>query len=418
MPLRIRAGDIVMQRFLPDGTPAGAETEVNSRTVGDQERPAAAMNETGSLVVVWASLTDTDSAYDICARRFLNGVPQGDEFLVNAGVSGSQTDPDVAISNSGMFVVVWDGWTALDDREVFMRLYGADGLARSGDIRVNSTTAYSQAKPAVRFRPDGSFVVVWESWAQDAPAGYGVVARVFDSTGTPLSAEIQVNTYTADYQWYADVETFPDNGFAVVWCSWEQDGWDGSIVYQRFGQDGARRGGEVLVNTTTSQYQWLPRIRRTPANGSLVIWSSWKQDGSREGVYAQLLDSTGRKLSFETPCNTTTESFQWEPDAVVTGTGEFLATWSSWGQAGMDYDVVARQVTPRIPQGYINPTVLSHAFGRSTSRITVHVVDSLTLTGHTYDAVFDSLPGQDCSRVRHQYLDRRYAGPQFSDQPG
>ncbi|MCC6397583.1 MAG: hypothetical protein IT282_11245 [Bacteroidetes bacterium] len=272
-----------------------------------------------------------------------------------------------------------------------MRVYAADGSPATGEIRVHTTTAFSQAKPAVKFRADGSFVVVWESWGQDAAGGYGVYARLFDSTGTPLSGELQVNTYVADYQWYADVETFSNNSFAVVWCSWEQDGADGSIVMQRFAPDGSRIGGEQIVNTTTAYYQWLPRIRRYANDDFAVVWSSWKQDGDREGVYAQLFDGSGRKTSFETPCNTTTHSFQWEPDATALDDGALLAVWSSWGQTGEDYEIVGRLVTPSHPQGFLNPGALAHSSGRSTSRIIVHVIDSLALTGHTYAAFFDSL---------------------------
>jgi len=384
-------GDIVMQAFSSGLVPMGGEIRVNTVTAGDQEKPACAMNEAGVLLIAWASMTDRDSAYEIKARRFVSMSPSGDEFLVNTTSARTQTEPDVAVSLTGRAVITWNGWTSSDDRDVFMRIYTAAGVPATGEIRVNSSTAYSQAKPAVKFRHDGSIVVVWESWGQDAAGGYGVYARLFDSTGTPLGGEIPVNSYTADYQWYADVESFSDNSFAVVWCSWEQDGADGSIVLQRFDATGARIGGEQIVNTTTAQYQWLPRVCRFQDDGFAVIWSSWKQDGNREGVYAQRFDSDGRKTSFETPCNLTTQSFQWEPDAVPLGSDELLAVWSSWGQVGKDYEIVARRITPQRAQGYLNQSTVAHPYGRTTSGVIVHVLDSLALTGHTYSAVFDSL---------------------------
>jgi hypothetical protein len=389
-------GDIVLRRLLPDGTPTGSEVLVNTTTAGDQERPAASMNAAGDLVVVWASFVNNDSSYDIKARRFKNGVPLGDEFLVNTTRLNTQTDPDVAVDSAGNVVVVWDSWTDLSDREVMGRLFGSDGSPLTGEFMVNTTIAYSQAKPAVTVRRDRSFVVVWESWKQDSatPAGYGMYARLFGSNGAPLTGEIPVNTYTVDYQWYGDVESFDDNGFAVVWCSWEQDGADGSIVLQRFASDGTKIGGEVPVNATTANYQWLPRIRKFAGGGFAVVWSSWKQDGSREGVYAQLFDAAGRKTSFETPINITTESFQWEPDVVASGSNTLTAVWASWGQTGKDYDIVSRRVTPTLPQGFVDPQTLGHSFGRTTSRITVHVLDSLALTGNSYEVFFDSLSGK------------------------
>jgi len=127
------------------------------------------------------------------------------------------------------------------------------------------------------------------------------------------------------------------------------------------------------------------------------VWSSWKQDGSREGVYAQLFDGSGRKTSFETQINITTDSYQWEPDFIATGSGEILVVWSSWGQVGDDYEVVARRVVPVRPEGYLRPSGYSHAAGRSTAHILVHVIDTLALTGDSYEATLDSLGGRKTS---------------------
>lgn len=391
-------GDIVFRRLTTIGLPLDvAESMVHDGAgEGDQEKPALAANGAGSAVVVWSSLTDRDSAYDIKARRVSLGTPIGSEFLVNTTVARSQTEPDVAMRASGEFVVVWNGWTEAHDRDVYLRVYAADGTPLTGEVRMNTTLAYSQARPAVRYRPDGNIVAVWESWLQDggSPAGYGVVARIFDSLGVPVTGEIPVNSYTPDYQWYADCETFADNSFAVVWCSWEQDGSDGTIMMQRFGADGSKVGGETQVNTTTAFYQWLPRIRRNADGAFVVVWSSWNQDGSREGVYLQAFDAGGRKVSFETRANITTAGFQWEPDAVMLPGGDVRVVWSGWTDVPSDYDVVLWGDVPVRPQGVIRSSTIAHTAGRTTTRVRAHVVDSLALTGHAYEVLFDSLPGR------------------------
>ena len=63
-------------------------------------------------------------------------------------------------------------------------------------------------------------------------------------------------------------------------------------------------------------------------------------------VEQSFFDRSGRKTSFETSCNTTTHSFQWEPDVVTLDAGTLMAVWSSWGQTGEDYEIVGRVVTP------------------------------------------------------------------------
>jgi hypothetical protein len=387
-------GDICLQRFDSSDAPVGVETVVNNLTAHDQCKPAVAMNPRGDFVVVWSSFTNPDSIYDIKARLFRSGLPVGEEFSVNTMQVHSQSHPAVAMNTSGAFVVVWDSWFQDGgDRGVYGQRFDADGLSVGMELRVNQTFAFSHARPAVALRADGGFVVVWESWEQESPdpSGYGVFGRVYGPDGVAATAEFQVNSTTVDDQWYPDVEVFEDSSFAVVWCSWEQDGSDGTIVLRRFSALAEDLGAEIVVNTTTPQYQWLPRIGKLSGGRFAVVWSSWKQDGNREGVFAQLFDGEGRKTSFETLVNEVTEGFQWEPDFVVTQTGELLVVWSSWVQTGTDYDVMARRFLPESPQGFIDPRETSHPGGRSTTRLVVHVVDSLALTGHTYEVSFDSI---------------------------
>ena len=395
------AGDVALQAFDASGVPMGTELLVNTQTTGDQDRPAIALNSAGDGIVAWASFIDDDSMYDIRARMIVGLALSGDEFQVNTTRLHTQTNPAVAVDSSGNGVVVWDSWYQDgSDRGVFGRRIDPSGSPLGPEFPVNTTTTYSQARPAVRMRHGGGWAVVWESWQQES-SGYGVFARVFSPDASPLSGEFQVNTTEADYQWLADVEVFEDNSMAVVWCSWEQDGSDGAIVLQLLEADGARRGTEQIVNSSTAQYQWLARIRKRPSGGFAVTWSSWKQDGSREGVYARLYDAAGKSASFETRVNETTESFQWEPALAVLPGGELFVVWSSWSPGGLDYDIIGRTLTLEAPQGYLDPETFGHRSGTSTSGIIVHVVDSLALTGHVYEVAFDSTgPGAFAATVR------------------
>jgi hypothetical protein len=258
---------------------------------------------------------------------------------------------------------------------------------------VNVVTLNSQTKPVVKYFNDSRFVVVWESWKQDHSAlpGYGVYGRIFNADGTPSTGEIQINSYVHDYQWYADVETFSDGSFIVAWCSWEQDGSDGGIYFRRFSALGIPLTDEILANKTTTEYQWLPRIKKLNESEFAIVWSSWKQDGSREGIYARYFTLTGKATSFETRVNDYTESFQWEPDFVVTAKKRLFVTWSSWGKTNNDYDIMVKQFSPLSAQGYVATETYTRSAGTTTASILVHVIDSTQLTGGKYEVTFDSI---------------------------
>ena len=296
------------------------------------------------------------------------------------------------LKHNGEFVVAWDSWFQDGgDRGVYAQRFDAIGNKVGDEFMVNTTTAYSQAKPRVKYFSDGKFIVIWESFKQDG-SGYGMYGRIFNSDGTANSNEFQINTYTTDYQWFGDIDIFDDDSFIVAWCSWEQDGDDGGIYVQRFNPSGEKIGSEVRINKTTAQYQWLPRIKKLAGKNAAVVWSSWKQDGSREGVVTVFIDENNQSYTFETIVNSYSESFQWEPDFVVTDDDELLVVWSSWNQFGTDYDIVAKQIKPDKSQGVIDPTFYSHPNGATTARLIAQVIDSTALTGHNYLVSFQ-VPG-------------------------
>lgn len=391
-------GDIVFQMFDASGNKIGCELTVNTFTSGEQEKPAIAMNGVGRSIITWSSYIDTAKMYDIRGRVFDGNSPVTQEFEVNSTTTYSQSNPAAAIKEDGSFIVVWDSWFQDgSDRGIYAQRFDLSGNKVGSEFPVNSTTAYSQARPRVKYMNDGKFIVIWESYKQDneTESGYSVYMRIFNSDATPLTGEIQVNTYTRDYQWLSDLTVFDDNSFAVVWCSWEQDGDDGGIYIQRFNPDGSKSGNETRVNKTTSQYQWLPKIHKLSGKNVAVAWSSWKQDGDREGVYAIFLDENNTAYTFETRLNSYVSSFQWEPDFIPVDNKRIRAVWSSWEQFGNDYDIVTRVVEPVVPYGIFGVSSYQHTSGTSTGKIFVHAIDSTQYTGHQYEVSFDTTVNND-----------------------
>ena len=198
------------------------------------------------------------------------------------------------------------------DRGIYGQLFNADSDKKGSEFLVNTTTAYSQANPAIAMKKDGSrFVVVWESWMQDVPetSGYGIYGQLFDEDSNKIGSEFQVNSHTNNYQWQADVDMTDDGSFIVVWTSWNQDGDEGGIFGQRFDADGNKIGKEFQVNTSIENYQWLPKISAYKDSCFSVVWSSWKQDGSREGIFGQLFNKNADKVGFEFQVNDYTNNY-------------------------------------------------------------------------------------------------------------
>jgi hypothetical protein len=107
-----------------------------------------------------------------------------------------------------------------------------------------------QRFPTISQDSSGGFVVAWEVSSVDG-SGYGVFARRFDSSGSALGAEFQVNQYTTSYQNFPAISQDSSGGFVVAWQSLDQDGSYFGVFARRIPAPivttGAAPGGASLV---------------------------------------------------------------------------------------------------------------------------------------------------------------------------
>src|SRR5205085_2019740 len=156
-------------------------------------------------------------------------------------------------------VVAWQIQDGAGDYHVLARRFGADGVARGGEVPVTTAPSPTSVlpEPAVAVAGNGSFVV---SWQAPGPAGSGFLAyaRRFDAAGNALGAPFAAGAGTADQDVLPAVATQPDGGFLV---SWQEDRHDGSgldVYARRFDAGGVADGAEFVVNTTRSGAQTSP----------------------------------------------------------------------------------------------------------------------------------------------------------------
>jgi hypothetical protein len=295
------------QRFDSNGNKVGSEFQVNTWTTDYQQAPSITSLPNGGLVVVWESNGQDGDGYAVYGQRFdSNGNKVGSEFQVNTWTTDNQANPSITSLPNGGFVVVWDGEGQGDNSGVYGQRFDSNGNKVGSEFQVNTWTTGQQDSPSITTLSNGGFVVVWQSYGQDG-SGYGVYGERFDSNGNKLGSEFRVNTCTTDYQDSPSVTSLPNGGFAVVWQSgcWYQGcaGQDGSgygVYGQRFDSNGSKVGSEFQVNTWTTDDQSWPSITSLPNGGFVVVWQSGcdpdigglctgtAQDGSKFGIYGRI----------------------------------------------------------------------------------------------------------------------------------
>ena len=189
---------------------------------------------------------------------------------------------------------------------MFGQRFDPAGLPAGAEFQIPSYTTFDQRAPAVAMDASGNFVVVWNRNNYDG-SDSDVYGQRFDSTGSPAGSEFMINSYTTGRQSYPAVAANAAGDFVVVWSSYGQDGSYSGVFGQRFDSDGVSLGSEFRVNTYTLFQQRSPAVAADETGEFVVVWGSWHQDGSGDGVFGQRFDSTGRPMGSEFQVNSSTE---------------------------------------------------------------------------------------------------------------
>lgn len=348
-----------------DGTLSGTAGtfRVNAIGAGDQERPRVALLKNGGAVFVWQGGRE---GFQHVYARFLtakNTFLSTNDILVSTFTNNFQIAPQVAVLTNGNVAVVWASYDQVSSnsmQDVYCQILSTNGTPIGANFLVNQFTTWNQRAPTVAALANGGFVVAWVSEQervlappQGTPSAYqsasagakssvDIYARLFSANGTAATAEILVNADNNPCASPAAAVT-ADGSFMIVWCandlSNHNHSWD---VYGRVFSSTGSGGGVTLVNTTQYGDQYTPRISSL-GKEYLVTWTSLGQDGSREGVFGQLLYFDESPIGGEFLVNTTTAGQQMQPTVASDGVSQFLTVWTSFTGSPYNFDLFAQR---------------------------------------------------------------------------
>ena len=336
---------IQARRFRADGSPLGAQFQVNTQTVGVQVLPAVAMAPDGQFTVAWES--DEGGAgpenRDIRARRYLaNGTPAGPDFVVNTEYRDDhQRRPDVAWAGTLGFMVVWesddDPLPGGEEWNIVGRIYDASGVPASGEVVLN-TLPDVQLDPAIAGHDSGNFVVAWQSYTS---GGTDITTSSIQLLLVGFPPEEQVNLHPPVANDYNPAVAIAPNGDVLVaWETWGSVGNDASraSIQARHYPDGVP-GPVFQANSYTDDDQRFPSIALLPDSRFVIGWQSWGSlgdDTADWSVQIRAFGADATPLAPEQQVNGYVDGYQEMPALSVDGQGEIVAVWQSYGSPGDD----------------------------------------------------------------------------------
>lgn len=328
------SGEVLAQRFQPNGTPIDAAPLVVSTNIGDFQR--VAVNATGSFVVTWDQQAEWKNGggyyWQVHARAFnaSTGTFGSDTLVGNADYDIHY--PSVGIAGNGQFVVAWRDTSngrasSGSPTNVYARLYSASGMALGKQFQVN-TFGGSVVEARAAMDSNGDFVIGWhDSGLSEA------FARQYNAGGVATSGQLTVGA-DASGGYNAISATIDSAGdFLIAWQS------SGLVYAQRYSSSGAAQWANPLFGGDGTA---LFVYASMDATGNAVV--AWQQKDPIQNfdLYEQQFDSSGATLGGVenvTPYDPSTGGSEaWALEGIAAQPNDgFAITWTDntgglWGQ--------------------------------------------------------------------------------------
>lgn len=291
--------------------------------------------------------------------------PVGAEFPFSHRGLGDQVHGRVSLGNGG-------GWLIWQDPVIDGEGLGIAALHLNATLspdtsqgfRVNQVTAGDQENPQIIALPNGGAFITWQTGAQGFQR---VVGRVISPDGTFGSDELSISSGLGEYQIDPRAALLSNGDVVVVWSSFRQQGSSHDIYARRILANGTLGGPEFRVNATQGLSRRSPAVAATANGGFVAAWVSEKVVGVKDNKDSQgrIIPGTGAPV-FEVTL--VSRTFDAQDQGI---TGDQRATDGS--------AIVAHPVLATLPDQRF---VLSWTQRDSTSRsnnldIAVRVLDTL-----------------------------------------
>ena len=111
-------------------------------------------------------------------------------------------------------------------------------------------------------------------------------------------------------------------------------------MYDQFGK---AEGDQFLVNQYQPSLQNEPSVAMDAKGDFVVTWTSYGQNGNYDGIYARLFSLQAPAQGGEFMVNTTVRARQDHNDVAMDQNGDFTVVWEGYGQNGGPWEVYGQR---------------------------------------------------------------------------
>ena len=215
--------EIHARRLGRDGIPAGDVIRVDQGEGADANLPAAGADAEGNATIAWARTDANGAPIGIFARRMnATGAFLGAEFRADDSTGAHTIEPALAVAGNGRIVIAW-----MQAEEggygVRTRAYALDGDELvAGPVRVVETGGPASGL-ALDLGANGDCLVAWSRYEDALKGDKDLFARVYGADGAPQTDAFLVTAGTRGSQTLAvgrgtrRALLMPDGCMAFAW---------------------------------------------------------------------------------------------------------------------------------------------------------------------------------------------------------
>jgi len=231
--------------------------------------------------VILTSATDTSVASEFRVNQFTN-FPSGE----------AAEDPAIAIDSHNHFIITWeDPRIGIDN--VFARIFDSSGSPLTNDFRVDQDRIASD--PSIAVDRQDHVIITWEKTIGQVFEHDDIFARIFDSTGAPLTNEFRVDQDSGTNEAGEPVIATDSNSNVIIAWTDSRNG-SGDIFIRRFDNNGVPLGNELRIDQDTGFNNAESPAIVTGSNDNFVI--TWVDDrNGHTDIFARIFNNNGVPLS-------------------------------------------------------------------------------------------------------------------------
>jgi Ca2+-binding RTX toxin-like protein len=277
-----------------------------------QEASVSALKN-GGFVVTYTHVYDTTGPnYDVYAYIIdNNGNVIKPEFIVNTYDNYGETGSTVTSLENGNFVVSWMAYQKDGSLwGTYLQMFDSQGSKLGNEIQVNTKTIGEQRSPAIKSTRDGGFVVAFNDFESNTP---GVYIQRFDQNATKIGDNIYVGRGALP-----SLTTLNNGNVVITYASDYGPSWLYVNLY-----DGSNLLKSVMVNQNYINQK--PSVTQLDDGGFVLVWE--KSEGNGFIAYSQRFDELGNAIGEPYKINDL-PGYELNPKVINIGNNEYAVTWT------------------------------------------------------------------------------------------